>query len=116
MAAFPTLSTGAVAQYPLSVGTRFSTQSVRFLDGSRQSYRAYGAALRRWTVNLDLLTDRELAALAAFAAQQGSAPFAFTDPVTGNAAPKCVLAGDSFSAFVKGEAKGQTGVVIEEVV
>ncbi len=34
MATFPVLKTGAAAQYPLDRGVRFSTQAVRFMDGS----------------------------------------------------------------------------------
>ena len=34
----------------------------------------------------------------AFVEQQGSAPFAFTDPVTGAIAAKCVISGEQFDA------------------
>ena len=116
MAAFPTLSTGAVAQYPLGRGVRFQTQAVRFLDGSQQRYRLYGTGLRRWSVQLDLLNDQEFSAVIAFVEQQGSATFAFTDPVTGVSAAKCVIAGDSFDATATGEMRGQATLSIEEIL
>ena len=115
MASFPVLNTGAAAQYPLDYGVRFSTQAVRFMDGSQQRFRSYGAGLRRWTVRLDLLGEDELAAVIAFVEQQGSAPFVFTDPATGAVAQTCVIAGQRWDATMKGEMRGETSVVIEEI-
>lgn len=115
MATFPVLKTGAVAQYPLDFGVRFSTQSVRFMDGSQQKFRLYGTGLRRWTVKLDLLDEQELGTVIAFVEQQGSAAFAFTDPLTGATAATCVIAGQQFNASMKTEMNGQTMVVIEEI-
>src|SRR5579863_9481894 len=113
MATFPVLKTGAVAQYPLERGVRFSTQAVRFMDGSRQRFRLYGVGLRRWTLKLDLLGEDELAVVIAFVEQQGSAPFAFTDPATGAIASSCVISGDQFSVTMNAEMRGQTTIVIE---
>jgi len=115
MATFPVLKTGAVAQYPLDHGVRFSTQAVRFMDGSQQRFRLYGTGLRRWTVQLDLLDEQELGAVIAFVEAQGSAVFAFTDPVSGNTAANCVISGEQFAATMKNEMSGQTAVVIEEI-
>lgn len=115
MATFPVLKTGAVAQYPLSLGTHFSTQAVWFLDGSQQKYRLIGKGLRRWTVRLDLLDEGELGAVIAFVEQQQSASFTFTDPFTGTSVPNCVLAGQRFDATVNPKLSGQTTVVIEEI-
>ncbi len=115
MATFPVLKTGAVAQYPLDRGVRFSTQAVRFMDGSRQRFRVYGAGLRRWTLKLDLLDEQELGAVIAFVEQQGSATFAFTDPVTGDNVATCVISGGQFDATMIREMSGQTTVVIEEI-
>jgi hypothetical protein len=112
---FPVLKTGAAAQYPLDFGVRFATQTVRFMDGSHQRFRLYGAGLRRWTLKLDLLDEDELAAVIAFVEQQGSAPFAFTDPITGAVASNCVIAGRQLDVTMKGEMRGQTTVVIEEI-
>lgn len=114
MAAFPTLKTGAVAQYPLDRAVRFQTQSVRFMDGSQQRYRLYGAGLRQWTVKLSLLDEQELAALIAFAEQQGTAAFAFTDPITGDSVTTCIISGQTFSAGIKDEMNAQATLLIEE--
>jgi hypothetical protein len=112
---FPLLKTGAVAQYPLARSVRFSTQAVRFLDGSQQRFRLYGNGLRRWIVNLDLLDAQELSAVIAFVELQRSGIFAFTDPVTGSVATRCALASEQFDATMTNEASGQTTVVIEEI-
>jgi hypothetical protein len=115
MATFPTLKTGAPAQYPLERGVRYATQAVRFMDGSRQRFRLYGTGLRKWTLKLDLLDEQELGAVIAFVEQQGSAPFAFTDPTTGTVASTCVISGSQFDATMTREMSGQTTVVIEEI-
>jgi hypothetical protein len=69
MASFPTLKTGAVAQYPLQTGSRFASQAVQFINGSRQLYRIQGPALRRWSIQFDDLDEGELAAVIAFVEQ-----------------------------------------------
>lgn len=112
---FPVLKTGAVAQYPLESGVRFATQAVWFMDGSRQRFPLLGTGLRRWALKLDLLGEDELAAVIAFAEQQGCAPFAFTDPATGAVAPACVIAGGQLDTTMNAEMRGQTTVVIEEI-
>ena len=113
--AFPTLKTGAVAQYPLNRGLRFQTQAVRFMDGSLQRYRIYGTNLRRWVVKLDLLDEQELGALIAFVEQQGGATFAFTDPLTGDNVANCMISGQAFVAGMTDEMNAQATVSIEEV-
>ena len=115
MATFPTLKTGAVAQYPLSVNTRYSTQAVQFLDGSRQTFKLYPAGLRRWTLQLDGLDEQEMDLFISFVEAQGGAPFTFTDPVSGAAVANCVISADQMTAGMTQEASGQTQCVIEEV-
>jgi hypothetical protein len=115
MATFPVLKTGAVAQYPLDHAVRYSTKAVRFMDGSQQKFRLIGVGLRRWTLKLDLLDEQELGAVIAFVEQQGSATFAFTDPVTGDNVAKCMISGQQFDATMTRELDGQTTVVIEEI-
>lgn len=115
MATFPTLKTGAVAQYPLGRGVRYSTQAVRFLNGSQQKFRLYGVGLRRWTVKLDALDETELGAVISFVEQQGGAVFEFTDPVSGDTAAKCVIGGQRFNATMTREFDGQATILIEEV-
>jgi hypothetical protein len=113
---FPVLKTGAVAQYPLGRSVRYSTQAVRFMDGSQQKFRLNGYGLRRWTVKLDRLDETELSALIDFVDAQGSAPFSFTDPTTGAAVTNCVISGEQFDATMTGEMTGQASIVIEEIV
>ena len=115
MATFPTLKTGAIAQYPLPVSTRFSTQTVQFLDGSQQTFRLYPSALRRWSVQLDALDEQELDSFVSFVEAQGGAPFSFTDPVTGQSVANCIISGDQAGAAMTQEINGQTQFVIEEV-
>ena len=115
MASFPILKTGAPAQYPLERDVRFATQAVRFMDGSRQKFALLGTGLRKWTLKLNLLDEQELGAVIAFAGQQGSAPFAFTDPTTGTVVSNCVISGQRLDATMTRELDGQTTVVIEEI-
>src|ERR1700681_1580372 len=91
MASFPALKTGAVAQYPCDRTRQFSTQVYRFLDGSEQRFPAYPAALRRWTIRLDLLDEAELETLREFfMSETGCAgSFIFTDPWDGTVHPNC---------------------------
>jgi hypothetical protein len=74
-----------------------------------------GNPLRQWEIRLDQLDDTEVSALIAFVEEQGSAPFAFTDPVTGNQAASCVIAGNQYEAVMKAEMNGQTTIRIEEI-
>ena len=115
MANFPVLKTGPLAQYPLSYGARFETQSVRFMDGSQQRFRLFGNPLRMWAIKLEQLDDEELSAVIAFVEQQGSATFPFTDPVTGEQVATCVISGEQFDAVMNGEMNGQTTIQIEEI-
>jgi hypothetical protein len=88
---------------------------VRFLDGSRQRFRLYGAGLRRWKIRLDLLDEQELAAVAAFMEQQGTATFPFVDPVSGDTAKSCIISGQSYEAGAASEMNANATVEIEEV-
>jgi phage-related protein len=116
MLSFPILKTGAAVQYPLERSVRFQTQAVEFLDGSKQVYALRNRGLRTWTVRLDLLDDREFAAVTAFVEQAVNAPFLFTDPVSGTPGILCTLSGDAADAAMKGEMTGQATLLIRETV
>jgi len=95
---------------------QFSTDIVRFLDGTEQRYRDYPALLHRWVIQLDLLDESELAAYDQFfVSNQGSfGSFSFTDPWDGTVYPNCSLAKDTFGFEVRGEMRGKTTVTVCE--
>src|SRR5580698_9646638 len=116
MASFPVLlKTGAFAQYPLNRSVSLSTQAVRFLDGSRQTYQLSGTGLRRWELNLDQLDESEISAVIAFAERIGTGTFSFTNPVTGETASNCVLSGEQLETSLVDELGGKATLGIEEV-
>ena len=97
MPAFPQLKTSAVMQYPALDQTRYSTEIVRFLDGSEQRWRQQGAGQKRWLIRLDQLDDQEMARLEAFVksliGRQGT--FSFQDPRDGTDYGSCSLESDT---------------------
>ena len=113
---FPKLKTGAVAQYPAKRTLRFSTDAIRFLDGSEQRFRDNSSVLHQWTIQLDLLDETELAALDQFfVSNQGRfGSFSFTDPWDGTLYSNCSLAGDTFGFQLQGEMRGLTTLIIRE--
>ena len=114
MAAFPILKTGALAQYPLESTVQVRTQSVQFLDGSRQSYRLSGP-LRRWRLRLANVDEQELSALIEFVEQQQGAMFSFTDPVSGYVIDRCVLSDSGVEVTSVDELRNGAVLLIEEV-
>ena len=116
MATFPILlKTGSVAQYPLTRTVTLDTQAVQFLDGSQQTYTLSGAGLRRWELSLGLLDEAEISAVISFAEQVGTGKFSFTNPVTGETAAKCVIAGEQLETSLVNELHGTATLGIEEV-
>ena len=116
MPSFPTLKTGAVAQYPSARTRQYSTQVLRFIDGREQRFRGYGLPLRKWTIRLTLLDEAELTQIASFFAAQGgrAGTFSFTDPWEGTVYPNCSFDSDSLDAEFGGEARGRTSVTVRE--
>ncbi len=113
---FPTLKTGAVAQYPAQRTLRYKTDAIRFLDGTEQRFRDYASLLHRWTVQLDLLDEGELATLDQFflSSQGRFGSFAFTDPWDGTVYPDCSLTGDAFAFQLRGEMRGKAMLTVSE--
>ena len=113
---FPTLKTGAVAQYPSDRAVQVSAQVFRFLDGSEQRFLALGSPLHKWNIQLDLLDEAELNALEEFfASREGrSGSFMFTDPWDGTVYQNCSFDNDVFAARLRGSGQGGTQVVIRE--
>lgn len=116
MPTFPTLKTGAVAQYPAARELRFQNHGVRFVDGTEQRYRDSAGTLRRWELALELLDEGEVAAIENFVAEvSGSAgTFSFTDPWDGHVYENCSLESDWIDMTASGEIRGGTRIAIVE--
>jgi hypothetical protein len=116
VASFPTLKTGAVAQYPSDRTQQFATVVTRFLDGSEQRFPQYGAPLLSWMIRLDLLDEAELVNLDAFfLSEEGqSGTFSFTDPWDGTVYPSCSFDTAAFQFQLQDVGNGVTQVLIKE--
>jgi hypothetical protein len=116
MASFPTLKTGAITQYPSGRERDFSTQVMRFLDGSEQRFPAYGPPLRQWTIRLSLLDESELVNLEQFFESQGgrAGSFSFVDPFDGTTYPSCRFGSDSLALDYSTYSGGETSVTVKE--
>ncbi len=114
MSSFPTLKTGAVAQYPATKVFRFQQQILHFIDGTDQRYRDCSGPLYTWVIRLDLLDEGEMAALEAFFQQNQGAfgSFAFTDPWTGQVYQNCSLASDQMDMISLAEMRGTTSLTV----
>ena len=113
---FPSLRTGALAQFPLRRELRRASEVVRFLDGSEQAYRAASGERRRWLIDLALLDAREAAQLRAFFEQQKGrwGTFAFTDPATGQSYASCSFESDAFPEKQECEGRASASLVVYE--
>src|SRR5579883_2483138 len=116
MNTFPTLRTGAVMQYPASRETAFSTQVLRFVDGSEQRFREYSQPLHRWLVQLDKLDEMEMNALRLFftAMDGGAQEFSFTDPWDGKQYQTCSFDQAEMRQRFTGPGNCATALVIKE--
>ena len=116
MANFPALKTGAVAQYGSDRSRKFSTQVLRFMDGSEQRFPGYGTPLLQWVIRLDLLDESELAGLEQFFEDEGGrvGTFSFTDPWDGTVYASCSFGSDDLELQFQDVARGKTQVVVKE--
>jgi hypothetical protein len=116
MSEFPQLKTGAVAQYPALKSVSYSTHVMRFVDGSEQRCREYGAPIRRWIIRLDLLDEAEMAQMEAFfVSQQGElGDFSFTDPWDGAEYASCSLDNGDVALEYLRQGRGRTMLVVKE--
>lgn len=115
MPTFPTLKTGAVAQYPLAVEQTFRTESVTFLDGSSHRYSTGGPQRRLWSVKLAGLDAAESFAVREFMRRYGAGVFAFPDPATGDVAPRCIASGSGITNSIDTESAEGFSFAIEEL-
>lgn len=116
MATFPTLTSGAIAQYPMPAYIARTTQVVRFLDGTDQRCIVRARPVRWWVVKLSLLNDAELTMLEGFfTEQQGSfGLFEFPDPFSGQTIPNCRLAASELLTRFEGADHGSTELTVME--
>ena len=116
MTTFPTLSSGAIVQYPLVTGLTHNTSVIRFLDGADQRFLSQGKQFRSWQIKLDLLNDSEMDQLEGFFdSQQGSySPFTFTDPISGVAVPNCRIGVSELTTVYQGVDAGSASVWVME--
>ena len=116
MANFPTLKTGAVAQYPSDRERTAFTTVYRFVDGSEQRFRTGTVPLRRWVIRLDQLDEAELSALESFFLNQSGrfGSFAFTDPWDNTVYSNCSVDSDSMELDFADIGRGQAHIVVKE--
>ncbi len=114
---FPLLKTGAVAQYGSDRTPAFSTQVFRFVDGSEQRFPAFGTALHRWVIRLELLDESELTAIADLFVTVGgrAGTFSFTDPFDGTVYASCRFDEDELAPGFGDVARGESVVTISEI-
>src|ERR1700690_870278 len=110
MSNFPTLKTGATLQYPAQRTTEFSTDVVRFINGTEQGYRGYRTPLKGLIIQVDLLDETELHVLREFFRTESGAAesFSFTDPWDGTVYPNCNLDGDDMAEELSSAEQGKT--------
>ena len=118
MPQFPTLKSGATAQYPLERSHDAASRVLRFLDGTEQRFVARRSPPRRWVVRLDFLDEDELTRIEDFVkANRGRAgTFSFTDPLDGGIYPTCCLNDDEATVELLAAGRGRFALVIREIL
>ncbi|MBY0506334.1 MAG: DUF2460 domain-containing protein [Bryobacteraceae bacterium] len=103
-------------QYPAQRVLTYSTQVLRFMDGSEQRFRTWAGALREWSIRLDLLSEDELSTFRDFFRDRAgrAQSFRFIDPWDGAEYPKCTLDEDDFEAVLRGEGRGDLSLTVRE--
>ncbi len=93
MISMPTLSTGAVQQYPYVGASAGQTRRFVFANGSEQRYLAV-TPRRTWSINLHQIGELERDSFLEFAQNtlRTQATFQFTDPFDGMTYPTCRIA------------------------
>jgi hypothetical protein len=116
---FPTLQTGAVAQYPFNRTAAIPVEAHTFLNFTRQVYRDLAAPKKTWTIALNLLDASEIATLKAFFEQQQGqyGVFTFVDPWDGTTHTTCSFSDDLFDQTQQsGETPNKTTLTVYEHV
>lgn len=100
MLTFPSLNSGAVAQYPLPVSYASPVEIIRFIDGLDQRFMARGKTLRTWHVQLSFLNADEMNQIETFfeSLEGQYSIFAFPDPYSQQTVPNCRMGDASFAS------------------
>ncbi len=116
MESFPLLQSGAITQYPASVVATQPVQVIRFIDGTDQRCLARGRVLRQWQIQLNLLSDEEMAQLEAFflSVIGDQQMFSFQDPFTNSVVPNCRLSSPEYAGTYLNLNQGATTLLIVE--
>ena len=116
MVDFPTLSTGAITQYPSERRTSYASTVLRFIDGAEQRWREQSKNLHRWVLRFAMLDEKEAATLARFFDVQSGrgGHFSFQDPWDGAVYPDCSFEQDTLPVDVVGEGRATAVVTIRE--
>ncbi len=116
MPTFPSLSSGAITQYPLIFGISQGTSVVRFMDGADQRFLTQGRQFRSWEIRLALLNDSELEQLEAFFdSQQGAySTFTFPDPISGLDIANCRIGASELTTTYAALGAGSASVRVVE--
>ncbi|MEO8100787.1 MAG: DUF2460 domain-containing protein [Acidobacteriota bacterium] len=116
MAVFPTLKSGAVAQYPAERSRRFATVVCEFVGGGEQRFPQFKRALKRWEIRLELLDEEELFHLETFLVEQAGATgsFSFADPWDDTVYLDCSFEGDQMGLEFAGNGNGKASVIVRE--
>ncbi|MGH9591989.1 MAG: DUF2460 domain-containing protein, partial [Bryobacteraceae bacterium] len=87
----------------------------RFLEGAEQRFPGFGSALKKWSIQLDLLDEAELEALAKFFldSEGRSETFSFTDPWDGTMYANCSFDHDELAAVFQAQG-GATSLLVKE--
>jgi hypothetical protein len=112
---FPRLRTGAIAQHPFRSAIRYSTDVLRFVDGSEQRFRSAPNGLREWTLDLSLLDEGELNAFREWFEDHTTAGlFTFRDPIEDVDYPNCRFEREELQIELDGELRGASKITIRE--
>jgi hypothetical protein len=114
---FPTLKTGAQAQYPAERRLAYATEAHRFLDSSEQRYVDHETPKRSWRLELDQLSPAENAAIREFFDRMRGVQtdFEFVDPWTGQVVAPCRFGHDELEDRLSRESSESTAVTIREL-
>lgn len=115
MAQFPSLKTGAAAQYPAVRAVSRPVSITRYIDGSEQRFRRKRQE-RRWVLRLEDLEEGELAAVEGFYLDhQGEGlTFDFVDPFRGEVVTGCRFGEAPFEQTFEDSRRGRATITVVE--